>query len=196
MHEKYYKNISEWPIWMRESFSSAIVLYSQDSKITNTSVRRHVAPQKLELQYLISEIFLDLAWHGITREDIIPYNTPYILPPNDFLVKRVGPNCAIIYFDYALQQIIKLFYFANKSFPPIHKWLLYQFPYRDSETSKLIHDYTQSDSIKKKIKDITTLLGIASTQIKSSNLLPKDVFSLYTTNQQKMKWGLEQFAQW
>ncbi|KPQ42215.1 MAG: hypothetical protein MPEBLZ_03229 [Candidatus Methanoperedens nitroreducens] len=154
----YYRNTSAWPSWMRETFSSAIILYSRDEKITERSLRKHVAPKTKELQYLTTDILLDLAWHGIHVTDIINYGTPYKLPSDGFLVKRAGPLGTMIYYDFALQQVLRLFFIANRSFPPTPKWLLYQLPMHDTRIDKRITNFMKSCTPYTKRKELVIFI--------------------------------------
>ena len=185
----YYRNTDAWPMWMRETFSSAILLYSQNKKITERSLRRHVAPKKRELQYLTTNILLDLAWHGIHIKDIINYGTPYELPSDGFLVKRAGPLGAMVYYDFALLQVLRLFFIANKSFPPTPKWLLYELPMRDTQIDKRITNFMKNCTPNTKRKEIIDLFEMAVVRLQDSKIIPTNLFNLYTSVQQKMKWG-------
>lgn len=184
----YYCNTSAWPLWMREAFSSAILLYSRDKKITERSLRKHVAPKTKELQYLTTDILLDLAWHGIRIKDKINYGTPYELPSDGFLVKRTGPLGTMIYYDFALQQVLRLFFIANRSFPPTPKWLLYQLPMRDPQIDKKITNFMKSCTPSTKRKELIDLFEIAVVHLQDSKLIPNNLFNLYTSAQQKKNW--------
>lgn len=184
----FYLNTREWPLWMREAFSSAILLYSRDKKITERSLRKHVAPNTKELKYLTTDILLDLAWHGIHIKDKINYGTPYELPSNDFLVKRAGPLGTMIYYDFALQQILRLFFIANKSFPPTPKWLLYQLPMRDAQIDNRIANFMKCCTPDTKRKELIDLFQMTVFRLQNSKLIPDNLFNLYTSAQQKIKW--------
>ncbi len=186
---EYYRNTSAWPMWMRETFSSAILLYSRDKKITEKNLRRHFAPKKKELHILTTNILLDLAWHGIHIKDIINYGTPYELPSDGFLIERTGPLGAMIYYDFALQQVLRLFFIANRSFPPTPKWLLYQLPMRDTQIDKKITNFMESCTPNTKRKELIDLLEMAVVRLQDSKLIPNNLFNLYTSALQKMKWG-------